>query len=386
MTPRPECRRMVTMMGVVAILGLTAIIVGLVMAPAHAWASLLVGNMMVLSWAMGAALFIALNHVFGAGWAVLFRRVPEAMTAYIPVGALILLATFAGGGRYLYPWLSPEHVSNDPHLRHKLALLNPTSYVLITVVTLGIWWGYSVVMRLKSRAQDTDGRIEHTQYSRRLASVFLVLSGLALIPASMVWLMSLEPSWTSTMYPGYVYASLLTGGCAAMALLVAELGRRGILAELRDGHIYELTRLVGAACTLWVYIWFSQYMLIYYTNIPEESIYFAVRKNGPFGWLFLANVVLNWLIPMLMIINDRARRSATVLRRMCGTVLLGRWLDTVLLVVPAAEVPFHMTWYEVLIPLALLPCFLFVFSRAFFEAKPIPERDPYLVESRNLVA
>lgn len=379
-------RRAQVAMIAAGVLGFGAFGFGLAAAPERAWAGLTVGNVLALSLAMGATLFVALNHVFAAGWAVVFRRVPEAMAAYLPMGSVVLLAGFLVGGRHLYPWMRPEVMAADAHIRHKQALLNPAAFVIVTVATFAIWIVYATVARNRSRAQDRDSDVRHTRFNQRWSAGFLVLSGLAIIPASFVWLMSLEPRWTSTMYPAYVYASFLTGGCACMALLVVLMSRRGVIGSITESHVYELTRLVGAACTLWVYIWFSQYMLIYYTNIPEESIYYAVRRSGPFGALFLVNVVLNWLAPMLMMLTDRARRSATVLVRICITLLAGRWLDTVLLITPAVATPFRLAPYDVLIPLGFVPLFVLALRAAFRSARPMPEGDPYLVESRGLAS
>lgn len=368
-----------------AILGLGAFAVGLVHAPDRAWAGLMIGNFLALSVSMGAALFVALNHVFSAGWATLFRRIPEAMAAYLPIGYAVLLATFLLGGHHLYPWLQTDVVQADRHLQHKLAFLNPVLFVVVTLFASLVWIGGTSLLRIRSRAQDADGDIRHTRISRRIAAGFLVLSGLSIIPASFLWLMSLEPLWTSTMYPGYIYAGLLASGCAAIGLFVVLMNRNGLMPGIRESHIYELIRLVGAANTLWAYIWFCQYVLIYYTNIPEEAIYYAVRKSGPFGVLFIANVVLNWLVPTLMMLPDAARRSSAVLLRMCVITLVGRFLDVILLVAPAIASPFRLTVYEVLIPLAFVPAFLLAFRATFRSAKPVPERDPYLIESRGVV-
>ncbi len=367
-------------------IGAAALAVGLATSPGRAWAALMVGNYLAISIALGSLVFVALNHVFTAGWAVLFRRVPEALSAYLPVGALVLVATFLLGGSLLYPWMRPEVMAADPHLQHKQAFLNPTAFAVVTLVSFAVWIGYGAALRRHSRAQDSDGSVRHTIAAKRLSGGFLVLSGLTVIASSFMWLMSLEPKWTSTMYPGYVYSAMLATASAVIALLVIALNRRGALPGVTEGHIYELSRLICASITLWAYIWFSQYMLVYYTNIPEESIYFAVRRTGPFGLLFLVNVAINWLVPMLMLLTDKARRSPARVARAAAVVLVGRWLDAVLLISPAVTAPLQLSWHEALIPLVFAPVLLLTFSAAFGKASAVPERDPYLVESQGLAA
>lgn len=368
------------------ILGVGALAFGLATSPARAWAAVMAGNYLAITIALGGLVFVALNHVFAAGWATLFRRVPEALSAYLPVGALVLVATFLLGGRLIYPWMNPDVMAQDPHIAHKQAFLNPTAYLITTLVAFAVWIGCGAALRRRSRAQDADGSVKHTMAARRLAGGFLVLSGLTVVATSFAWLMSLEPKWTSALYPGYVYSAMLASASAVITLLVAALSRRGILPGVTDSHFYELSRLICASISFWAYIWFSQYVLIYYTNIPEESIYLAVRQTGPFGILALLNVAVNWLIPMLMLLTDRARRSPANVARAAAVVLVGRWLDAVLLIAPAVTVPLQVGLLEALIPLGFAPLLLYVFASAFRRAPAVPERDPYLAESRGLAA
>ncbi|MFQ6099436.1 MAG: hypothetical protein ACE5O2_17015, partial [Armatimonadota bacterium] len=151
-------------------------------------------------------------------------------------------------------------------------------------------------------------------------------------------------------------------------------------------HVYELARIICATSTLWAYIWFSQYMLIYYTNMPEEAVYFVRRLSGAWRPLFWLSLLLNWVIPLVILIPASTRRSPQWLLRACVIVLVGRWLDAYLLVMPALGRPVQFGPVEVLVFVGLLALFTLLFLRAFRSCEPVPKRDPYLVESVHLRA
>jgi len=364
--------------------GLLTWVVGLFLAPQRAWASLLLGNFYFLSLALCGLVFVALTYIFSAGWAVVFRRVPEAMSAYLPFGALVMLAIFLFGRATLYPWARPEAVALQPHLQHKAAYLNPPFFLLRLAVAFGLWLLFAHLLRHHSQRQDADGDLVHTRKNQAFAALFLLLFTATFILSSIDWLMSLEPEWYSTIFPLYAFAGLFMGGTAAMIVLVIQFQRRGLLSGVTHHHLYELARLLGAASTFWAYVWFSQYMLIYYTNIPEEAVYYVHRVTGARWLLFSLNLVLNWVLPLVILIPASTRRSAQWLLRVCALVLVGRWLDLYLLILPALGQPLRFGFPELFIPLGFLPLFVLPLVACFRKAEPVPRQDPYLIESVQL--
>lgn len=363
--------------------GLLAFGVGLLQTPQRAWASLLLANFYFLSLALYGTVFVALNYVFGARWAVLFRRVPEAMSAYLPVGAVALLALYLGREE-LYVWARPEAVAASPHLQHKAAYLNPGFFFLRLAIASGIWIAFSHLLRRYSRQEDLDGDPSHTRRGQAFSAVFLALFAVTFTYSSFDLVMSLEPDWYSTIFPLYTVTGLFLGGTAAMTALVIWFQGRGLLSGVTADHRYELLRLLIAAATAWAFIAFSQYLLIYYTNIPEEAAYYARRMGGPGRSLFLLNLALNWGIPVAILLPTGARRSWRRLLGACALVLAGRWLDLWLLIVPAVIPGARVTPLELLIPLAFLSLFLFPAVADFRRAEPVPGQAPRLVESGSL--
>ncbi|MBI3945449.1 MAG: hypothetical protein HY321_05995 [Armatimonadetes bacterium] len=366
--------------------GLVAFAVALAVDPRRAWTSLLLGNLFFLLPALGGTVLVALNYAFSGAWLVAFRRVPEAMSAYLPIAFALMVILFAAGGRALYPWLDPERVAGSPHLQHKAVYLNAPFFLARTAIAFGVWMLFSRLLRRHSRAQDHDGDVAHTRRSQRLSAGFLVAFAATFIFASFDWVMSLQPEWYSTLFPAYLLAGLLLGGSVVTLAMVILLRREGHLPVVGDGHLYELVRLTAAASTFWAYIWFCQYMLIYYTNIPEEAVYYASWREGAWAWLFPLNLVLNWVAPVALLLPSRGRRSGSWLLKVCAVVLVGRWLDLYLLVAPAPGLPMRLGLPEILIPLGLAPLFVLPARRLFFSARPVPERDPYLRESAPTTA
>ncbi|MCC6444343.1 MAG: hypothetical protein IT210_12940 [Armatimonadetes bacterium] len=350
----------------------------------RAWAGLLLGNIFFLSLSLFGVIFVALMYIFNSGWAVIFRRVPEAMAAYLPFAALVMAVIFLGGRTYLYPWADALAMAENPHLHHKAAYLNAPFFMIRAVISFAVWIGFSRLLAYHSRLQDENGDLTHTLQNRKYAAIFLLMFGVTFLFSSVDWIMSLEPEWVSTIFPIYIFAGLLLGGFAALIILLIKFQENDLLSGVTHHHYYELARALCAASLFWAYIWFSQYMLIYYTNIPEESIYFARRFTGAGWWFSLLNLSLNWIVPQITLIPDRARRSPRHLLAVCGAVLLGRFIDLYLLIMPPIGQPIYSGLLGGIVFLGLLPLFILPLIHTYRSAKPIPERDPYLVESIHL--
>jgi len=363
--------------------GAAAFGIGQLLAPERAWANLLLANFYFLCLALFGLIFVGACYVLSAGWAVVFRRLPEAMSAYLPIGALLALVLFVGRG-HLYPWARPEVVAAEAHLQHKAAYLNSGFFLARLVFAFAVWMAFAAVLRYHSRRQDESGAVSHTRSNQIWSAFFLLALALTFVFSSIDWIMSLEPKWYSTIFPVYCGAGLLLGGTAALSVLLIYARRRGVIPGVTDNHINELSRLICASGTFWAYVWFSQFMLIYYTNIPEETVYFVRRVSG--GWLalFYLNPILNWLLPLIMLIPAGARRSSRWLWRAAVLVLVGRWLDLYLLVMPALHLRLQVGLVEALLFGGIGALFLLALLRSFRSASPVPHKDPYLVESLHL--
>jgi hypothetical protein len=361
---------------VLVLVGAAAIAAGMVHQPGRTWAGILIASYGLLAGGLGGLFFVALNYASGATWAVAFRRVPEAFAAAIPVGALGLAIVFLLRPS-MYPWIAEAgHVEG-----FKSVWLSPAFFFVRAAVYIGVWLVFAVFILRTSRRQDRTGSPRLTARNIKLSIGFIVVFALSFWLASFDWIMSLEPHWYSTIFGIYNFAGLFASALAAMILAVVWL-RRGPLADaVTDEHVHDLGKLLFAFSTFWMYIWFSQYMLMWYANIPEESAYYVRRREGAWLTLFYLNVALNWGVPFLALLSRPAKRGRVVLY-VAGVVLVGRWLDLYLMVWPAvvAGAP-RVGLCELGPTLAAAGLFALVFLRAFESAPPVPLREPALAAS-----
>ena len=362
-------------------IGVIGFAAGLFMNEPRVWPSVLLNAFYFLTLALGALVFISINRVANAGWDTAIRRVPEAMMGYLPLASITMLALFFGRN-ILYEGLRTFFSYEGKPMVFKNAWVSTPFFFGRMALFLGVWVLLGWLIRRESQRQDIDGGLEHTRRIKRYAAIFLAIFGLTFTLASFDWVMSIEPLFYSTIYAFYVISGLLLGGFALIAVLVILLRRRGFLPEVNENHLQNLGKLVFGFSTFWAYIWLCQYLLIYYANLPEETIYYIRRTQTP-GWkvLFIANIFLNWLIPFGMLLSRSAKRSDGWLLTACGIVLVGHWVDLYVMIFPVFDHPAVVGFVEVAILIGFASLFLLSFFSGLKRAAMVPSRDPYLTES-----
>jgi hypothetical protein len=277
----------------------------------------------------------------------------------------------------LYSWTAPASTEDPESPLHHL-WLNHKFFLLRSVVYLVLWLAFARALVRNSRRQDWERDPAPTGNNIRLSALFLVVFGITCWLASYDWIMSLEPQWASTIFGVYNFASLFLSGIAAVILLVIWLRRHSPLqAVVTDDHLHDLGTLLFAFSSFWMYIWFCQYMLIWYVNNPEETAYFRRRWDETWqGFLFL-DLVLNWGIPFLVLLFRSAKRSPLVLGTVAIVVLVGRWVDLMLMILPsqpnAVPIPGMI---EIGLLLGALGLFGLAVFRAIGKASLVPIHEP----------
>jgi hypothetical protein len=361
--------------------GIATLGAGFALAPTRALSSLLTNGFFFLCLGLGGAVFLALMYVANAGWATVFKRIPEAFAAYVPWGAVTLLGVIPGASA-LYLWARPGIMDTDHLLHKKAAFLNVPFFGVRMVVMLGIWVLFTWMLRRDSVRQDTEKSTALTGRNVTTSAVFLCLFGLTFCLAAFDWLMSLEPHWFSTIYGLYNIAGLLSSSVCALVVAAIVLQRSGAMPAINTSHLHDLGKLMFGFATLWAYLWFSQYLLIWYSNIPEETVYYVTRLHGGWAPLFYGNLVLNWALPFVLLLPRPAKRNPSHLLRVAGILLVGRWLDLYLAIYPGNMAEFSVPGlYEVAGLLGIGALFLLAVTRAVRSAALMPHGDPYLAES-----
>jgi len=355
---------------------------GLVWAPARTWPNLLLGDVYLLSLALGGAVFLSMQYLSGAGWSAVLRRLAEAMMAGLPVAAVLLISVVFGH-RTLYPWARTFNEAGTSTLASSAYLTAPLIFGRMTAM-LALWTVLARDLRRTSLRQDRDPAPAHHRRLVRISAAFLVVFAVTFTLGSVDWLMSLSPRWSSTIFAIYVFAGLLVSGLAALTLAAIVLSASGpLFGVVRAAHLHDLGKLLFAFSTFWAYIWFSQYLLIWYSNLPDEATYYVRRTSGPWAHLFVLNLVLNWVAPCVVLLPRAAKRSARVLAAVCVVVLAGHWLDLYLLIMPETRSGPQAGAIESAVPLACAGIFIMVMARALEQAPLVPVNDPYIDESLN---
>lgn len=363
-----------------ALVGLAAFVAGLSLEPQRTWVDLLVVGNYLVGVGVSGLLLVALHYVTGARWSLPLKRVYEAMSAILLPAAIVLIVVLASRPS-LYSWaVSPGVVGSESPLRHWW--LNRPFFLARSVVYLVLWTGFAVAIVRNSRRQDTNDDARPTRRNIRLSALFLVVFGITVWLSSYDWIMSLDPEWASTVFGVYSFASLFLSGLAACILLVVWLRRTLSLEEVfSDDLLHDLGTLLFAFSSFWMYIWFCQYMLIWYVNIPEETIYLRQRQQG--GWLgvLLLDLTLNWALPFAVLLFRSAKRNPRVLSIIALIVLAGRWIDLYVMTFPSLPtVAPAFGFIEAGLILGTAGLFLAVVFRALSRASLVPLRQPAVAD------
>lgn len=365
------------------IIGGVVSLIGTVFVPERAWANLLLANYYLLGLGLAAIIFIAMLYVSNAGWATAIRRVPEGMTSVIPFSGIAMVLIMMIGVYHLYEWSHAEVVAQDHLLQQKSVWLNAPFFILRTLVYLGIWFAFATYIVKLSRKQDENGLFKLYTRSKTASAIFLVVFAITFSIASMDWIMSLEPHWYSTIFGIYNIIGTFLNGLAVITLLVILLKRMGPFEHIvTKEHLHSLGKLIFAFSTFWMYIWFSQYLLIWYSNIPEEATYMVHRQEGIWLIFTIVNVVFNWVIPFITLLPAWTKKSEGFLLRVCIIIMVGHWIDLFWMIMPPfmKDAPLVNIWE--LAPLTSAICgFFYLTFKSLSKHKLIPVRDPMLVES-----
>lgn len=373
--------RVVRRLQALAAAGLAALGAGFYYAPQRAWLDFLMASYALVCLGLAGLFFVALQYATGAGWSVAIRRVPEAMTAALPVGAAGLLTVFLARPA-IYSWYGEHFEAAEGYLGFKQAWLAHPFFVGRAVFYIALWMIFRAVLLRTSRQQDSTGAFSATQKNTAVGTAFLVVFGITMWLASYDWVMSLEPHWYSTIFGVYNFAGLFESGLAVIALLVVWLRRDALRETANREHLQDLSTLLFAFATFWMYIWFSQYMLIWYANLPEETLYYIKRTDGAWLVLFALTAFLNWVVPFFLLLPRSNKRNPSVVAWAAVIVLVGRALDLYLMFLPPAmgvNPEFHL--WEAGAFLAVIGVFGLTVIRGLRQAPLVPVGDPYLPES-----
>ncbi|MHB8799543.1 MAG: hypothetical protein ACYDBY_13870 [Thermoanaerobaculia bacterium] len=353
--------------------------------PQLAWSAYLIGAFFALGLGVFGVAWLAILYLARGTWSVTMRRIPEAMTAWLLPGGVLALAVGLGA-HSLYHWSHADVVANDPILLAKSPFLNMTMFWALTGGSLLLWVVFAAAFVRVSRKQDAEGGIGPTRTARTLSAVFLVVFALTLSIVSFHLLLSLDAHWFSTMFAVLVFTDVVQTGTAFVAIVAGWLLLTGQLKGfLNENHLHSLGKMVFASTGFWAYIYFCQHMLIWYANIPEETVYFLKRSAN--GWLpyLLLLPVLKFVVPFLFMLPRDAKRNPRKLIPAAAVILFAQFWELYVMVGPAMGhgehvAHGHLPLAELGATLGFLGLFVLVFGWALARTEPVPLKDPALAE------
>jgi hypothetical protein len=356
------------------------------------WGTVLYNCVFFLLVCNASMFFICVTTLAHGGWQVAFRRVPEAISAVVPIfGAItfvILLYIIFGLGHGehhpIYHWIHP---GDDAILAEKTGFLNVGFYIIWSFLSIVLWSYLGWRMRKLSREADEDMTLEQGKKwvwrNTVSASMFTVWFGLTVASTTpWLWIMSIDAHWYSTMFSWYTFASSFVSGMALIALWVIALKNRGYLEYTNEEHLHDIGKFMFAFSIFWTYLWFSQFMLIWYANMPEETIYFKHRSQGAWRGIFVLNLIINFLCPLLILMKRSVKRNYTLVTFMAVLIIFGHWIDFNQMVMASISKD-HVTlsWLDFGILALFVGMIIFFVGKALAKAPLVAKHHPFLKES-----
>lgn len=288
--------------------------------------------------------FVCIQYLSWAGWSSIIKRVPEAFPAFLPFAGIAVLALFFLFKHDLFHWTheglyDPNSPEYDPIIAGKQGFLSQPFYVFRTVFYFAAWYGLWRLLRRASIREDELGGIQHWYRMKNISRVFILVFAVTSSVCAWDWVMSIDTHWFSTMFGWYMFASWHVTGVAVITLAILYLKDQGYLRDVNESHLHDLGKWIFAFSIFWTYLWFSQFLLIYYANLPEETIYFRERFTG-YGGIYKApffiNLFLCFVFPFLSLMTRDAKRSGVVMKVACWGVVIGHWFDFYQMIMPGA--------------------------------------------------
>ena len=372
---------------IIAISGLVTLI-SFFHTPVRFWVNFLINNFYFVCLALSGLFFISLQNVTNSSWMRTMQRIPEAMMSFLPWGLGLMILGFLGH-HTLYEWTHTHEVMNDPILIKKIGYLNIPFFIIRLVIYFSLWISSSYLLKKLIASWPKENQKMHAFKLARVSAISIVTFALSFAFFSYDAIMSIEHHWFSTIFSVYTFSGLFVSGIAFMTLSLIVLRLFGYMKEYTtEDHFHDLGKWLFGMSTFWAYIWFCQYMLIWYSNIPEETMYYIIRDHENWTWLFWSNFVICFTVPFFGLLSRESKRNPIALALVSIVALVGRWVDLYTLVAP--KIYEHNKVLAVIGPYEILSAFLFasiyvlIFLNSLKSRDIVVKDDPFFEEGLHL--
>lgn len=350
------------------------------------WAAVYVGCIFFMLIAVGVFTFNQIQYAASAGWSPVLFRVMEALSAYMLPGSVIFFLLLLASSmhlNHLFIWMDADVVANDPIIAAKTGYLNVPFFLIRALIFLAGWNIFRYFSRKNSIALDESGDFTYYKKNFKLAASYLVFFIVSESIMSWDWIMSIDPHWYSTLFGWYVFASFFVTAITVIALVTLYLKNNGYLEFVNTSHIHDLAKFMFGLSIFWTYLWFSQFMLQWYSNIPEEVTYYIFRIEE-YNILFFGMLALNFLLPVLLLINTDFKRLSWIVTIAGLLIITGHYIDFFVMIMPGTV---GASWFigaaEIGSILFFGGLFIFVGFSALAKAPLLVKNNPLLEESKH---
>jgi hypothetical protein len=347
---------------------------------ARMWKAYLVHSLLFFGLGIGGLFFLVIHYLAGAGWNVAVRRITESLASYVLIGALSILVLIFGL-KHIYPWTDHAFMESSHLLHGKIGYFGTGFFIARVLLFLAVVSFFAWRIIRNSTAQDQEGGLELRAVQKPLSALYLVLFAPLFTVFAVDLLKSLDPKWFSTMFGVYVFIGFAQASVAMTIVVTKMLQKHGYLGHVNENHFHDLGKYLFGFSIFWAYIGVSQYLLIWYANLPEETGYYLIRQTpGWVGWSLLLPAV-RFILPFLLLLPMQNKRRSNFLVKVAYLVLFGAWLDLYLIVMPNFSTSFGFSLYDAGFLLGFLGLFAFS-ARKFLSCHNMaPVKDPYLHEA-----
>ena len=350
------------------------------------WSALFVSLLFFLLISLGAFVFYVIQHVSQAGWSPVLFRVMEAISKYIVPGGVLVYVFLVLSSlhlNHLFVWMDPEIVANDEVIQEKSGYLNIPFFLIRAAIYIGGWILFQRLI-IKNENKQDDG-YDQSLYKKNITYSVLFLAFFAITEsmASWDWIMSIDTHWFSTLMGWFVFASMFVSGITTIALVTVHLKSKGHLEFVNNSHIHDLAKFMFGISIFWTYLWFAQFMLIWYANMPEEAVYYVTRMED-YQLLFLGSVALNFVFPLLILMNSDFKRVNWIVTFAGIIILIGHYINFYLLIMPGTVAgQWSISFAEIGSLLLVGGIFLYVTFNALSKKALQPVNNPLIKESKQ---
>ncbi len=364
---------------VMLLIGIAALVTGFMSDPSRTWSNILLNNIYFLTIAIGGMMFYSIQYITQSSWSALFQRIPLSLGTFIPFAAVFMLLLYFGLPK-IYEWAIPGITETDKLIAHKSPYLNVPFYMIRIVIYFALFIPLWLMLRKLALREDIGSESvykKNMQYSK----VFIFVAVIFFSFAAIDWIMTIDSHWYSTLFGFRTMVTSMYYGVAVIILLIFFLKKQGFFPEINKAHQHDLGRYLFRFSIVWGYLWFMQFLIIWYANIPELTVYYYPRFLGEWQFLFYAELFINFAIPFVVTMSDNLGRKKAVLIGISCLLIVGLWLMLFVQIMPGSYGELKFGFIEVGMWLGYAGLFIILVFESLSRVSVVPLNHPQLSES-----